>query len=73
MIIRDNGRGMSAQQCASLENGQADVNSKHHIGVRNALQRMRMYYGQNVSIHVESEIDKGTSITLNLPIQGGAA
>lgn len=73
VIIRDNGRGMSAQQCASLENGQADVNSKHHIGVRNALQRMRMYYGQNVSIHVESEIDKGTSITLNLPIQGGAA
>lgn len=71
VTISDNGRGMSAQQCVALENGQADVSSKHHIGVRNAMQRMRMYYGQNVHIHVHSEIDKGTSITLNLPIQGG--
>ena len=69
VTIRDNGRGMNAAQCQMLEESSVSQESKHHIGVRNALQRMRMYYGRNVQIHVESEVDMGTCITLELPIE----
>ena len=67
--ILDNGRGMTQEQCAALEDGTHMEGSKHHIGVRNAMQRMRMYYGQAVRIHISSALNEGTRITLYLPIE----
>ena len=67
--ICDNGRGMTAAQCAALESGGEAGDGKHHIGVKNALQRMRMYYGQQARIRVESALDEGTRITLRLPLE----
>lgn len=68
VTICDNGRGMTAAQCAALENGEEAEGGKHHIGVKNALQRMRMYYGRQVHIKVESALDEGTRIILRLPV-----
>lgn len=68
VTICDNGRGMTAAQCAALESGGEAEGGKHHIGVKNALQRMRMYYGRQVRIKVESELDEGTRIILRLPV-----
>lgn len=68
VTICDDGRGMTAAQCAALESGGEAEGGKHHIGVKNALQRMRMYYGRQVHIKVESALDEGTRIILRLPV-----
>ena len=65
--IRDNGKGMSQKQCELLLQGHSEAD-KHHIGVRNALERMHMYYGSAAKVRIESVPDEGTTIVLLLPL-----
>ena len=65
--IRDNGKGMSQKQCELLLQGHSEAD-KHHIGVRNALERMHMYYGSDAKVRIESVPDEGTTIVLLLPL-----
>jgi len=69
ITIRDNGKGMDEAQLHALttENSMPDE-TKHHLGVRNAMQRIRMYYGECASVLVSSELDRGTSIVITLPM-----
>ena len=64
--IWDNGKGMPQSQCDYLVQGSCD-DDKHHIGVRNALERMHMYYGNAAKVHIESVLREGTTIELLLP------
>lgn len=65
--IRANGKGMSQKQCELLLQGHSEAD-KHHIGVRNALERMHMYYGSAAKVRIESVPDEGTTIVLLLPL-----
>lgn len=66
--IRDNGKGMSEDQVRSLFTSN-DTEDKHHLGVRLALERIRLYYGDRASVFVSSELDVGTTIELHLPME----
>lgn len=67
VIIRDNGRGMTEQQIQTLFHAD-EFNDRHHLGVHLALERMRYYYGDSARVTVESELDVGTSIMIQLPL-----
>ena len=58
---------MSQKQCELLLQGHSEAD-KHHIGVRNALERMHMYYGSAAKVRIESVPDEGTTIVLLLPL-----
>ena len=38
------------------------------IGIQNVVTRLRMYYGEDLSVVLESEPEKGTKFTFWLPI-----
>jgi two-component system sensor histidine kinase YesM len=60
-IIEDNGIGFDV----STVN---DIDNSTHIGLYNVNKRIKLFYGDNYGISMESEIDKGSKITVHIPI-----
>lgn len=72
--IRDNGRGMSKEQIHDILTGKAKGNEKdkrsNGIGLSNVMSRLRLYYGIEEVMMIESEgSNRGTTVTLYLPLQ----
>ena len=69
MCVRDNGWGMTEDKVQSLLAGEAKAEGGHSgIGVKNVNQRIRLYYGENYGLFIESEPDEGTSVTVRIPV-----
>ncbi len=67
--ITDNGVGMSLEEIDALNislNEKYSKNSKH-IGIRNVNQRIKLIFGENYGVKVESEIGVGTVVTIIVP------
>ena len=69
ITIADNGCGIPAQKLAEIRQQLSayDPASQTHIGVANVNQRIKLYYGPEYGITVESEDGRGTQVTLHLP------
>lgn len=66
--IRDNGKGMSPDITEQINKGTLpESGEKNHIGIKNAVGRIKMYYGENASIKVESQEGKYTKIIIIIP------
>ena len=68
--ISDNGLGMTREQVEGLLKEQtAHVSSKRGsgIGVKNVNERIRLYFGEQYGLSIESEPDEGTTIRIHLP------
>ncbi|TCL61501.1 histidine kinase/DNA gyrase B/HSP90-like ATPase [Hydrogenispora ethanolica] len=66
--ISDDGKGMTEAQLATI------TAQKNHgdpvqrgIGIANVHHRIKYYYGSPYGVKIESEIDKGTKVTIMLP------
>ncbi len=75
--VEDNGIGMSEEVISGLVN--AGINNESNnvlaskgtsIGLKNVLGRLKLYYGEDFSFHIESEKNKGTKITLCIKFRG---
>ncbi len=72
--IEDNGKGIDSEKLeqllSSLYTGAESTLSKTaHIGVANVYSRLKMYFGDDFSFNIESEIDCGTIVTLDIPLE----
>lgn len=71
-IIEDDGVGMTEEQLAQVMNKE----SKSGVGMSNVDERIRLYFGEDYGIQIESEMDEGTRVTIRIPQQrvgeGGA-
>ncbi len=69
--VEDNGLGMTREMADELLNGSASVpaSSSHGsgIGVRNVNERIRLYFGEQYGLAIESEPDEGTKVLIRLP------
>ena len=67
--VQDNGLGMTEEQVDSLLTEHAHVSSKRGsgIGVKNVNERIRLYFGNEYGLRIESEPDEGTIIHIHLP------
>lgn len=67
--VQDNGVGMDAAKVNEiLEKNDINLVEKgSSIGLNNINARMKMLYGREYGIHVESEVGKGTRIYLKIP------
>lgn len=61
LSIQDNGVGMTAQQLFLLNDDTLDGEA-HHIGLSNAKQRLRLHFGEEARLWVESQIGIGTTV-----------
>lgn len=67
--ISDNGLGMTKEQVDSLfgENSHVASGRGSGIGVKNVNERIRLYFGEEYGLTIQSEPDEGTTILIHLP------
>ena len=67
--IEDNGPGMTQEQVDELARGtlKSGRGKGSGIGFHNVQERIRLYFGQNYGMEVESEPDEGTRIRIHIP------
>lgn len=68
-LISDNGLGMTAEQAAGLLGERHHVSSRRGsgIGVKNVNERIRLYFGEDYGLQIQSEPDEGTRVSIHLP------
>ena len=73
IAITDNGLGMTQDVVESLlttgpESNRRDSTKKGSgIGLKNVQERIRLYFGPQYGVSIQSEPDEGTTVTLHLP------
>ena len=70
VIIADDGVGIRPELLeelkANLDQGQ---NQTDHIGIYNVHKRIRLVYGSGYGVGIDSEMEKGTVVTLRVPCE----
>jgi sensor histidine kinase YesM len=67
--ISDNGSGMTdevRQSLLRMESG-AFTEQSTGLGTKNVFKRLQLFYGVNELIDIESELGKGTKVTIRIP------
>ena len=62
LTVEDNGVGIEPELLSSI----LEFKTKGY-GVRNVNQRVQLYYGEEYCLRIESEVEKGTRCTINIP------
>ena len=70
-VIKDDGAGMSEKDVASLNKASKEApeanDSGSHYGIVNISERISTFFGPQYHLHFESELGKGTIVTLVIP------
>ncbi len=70
ITVRDNGVGMDEQTLKEVQDRMINhPNDARSIGLYNINQRIKLFYGEEYSLSIESELDKGTTAILTLPLK----
>ncbi|ANE47094.1 hypothetical protein SY83_13415 [Paenibacillus swuensis] len=68
LIISDDGEGISADKLEQLRMYLNRPDIDENIGLKNVAERVRLLYGSEASMDIQSEPGQGTQITLILPL-----
>ncbi|WP_413375817.1 cache domain-containing sensor histidine kinase [Alkalihalobacillus sp. 1P02AB] len=83
VIVQDDGLGIDESRLKLLQDhlnlNKQNIVSKYlrddekmfGIGLKNIYERMRLIYGDQLSMKIESKSNRGTVVTFRLPIKGG--
>ncbi len=67
--IKDNGVGMTEETLEKLLDKEQEIKTKGSgVGVKNVNERIKLYYGQDYGMKVESRLEEGTTITIKIPL-----
>lgn len=67
-IVSDDGVGIPHEQLENIRTSLDDENDTvHGIGLKNIHRRIRLYYGDNYGIVINSSPGRGTSVTVRIP------
>ena len=65
ITVGDNGLGMTKEQCETIL--KKDRSDSKGIGVKNVNDRLKIYFGDEYGISIESELDVGTTVKIKIP------
>lgn len=66
--VSDNGQGMEKQYLEDLRTSLNDENNtRYGIGLKNIHRRIRLYYGEDYGLLINSAPGKGTAVTVRIP------
>lgn len=65
--VKDKGLGMSDEKLKSLINDLSQSKGSSSIGLKNVNERIKLHFGREFGINVESEQEMGTAVKLLLP------
>lgn len=63
--IEDNGVGMTLEQCEEILH--EDASDRVGIGIKNVNDRIKIYFGEEYGLTIQSELDEGTRVTISMP------
>ena len=68
LMISDDGNGIHSDYADRInENRFDDLPEGKHIGIRNSINRLKHYYGEEASVNVETADGEGTTFTIRIP------
>ncbi|MGO4108077.1 cache domain-containing sensor histidine kinase [Paenibacillus sp. YAF4_2] len=67
LIVEDDGNGMSQETLHNLFNGEGL--QRVGYGIRNVHERIRLYYGKDFGVDIESEPGEGTRVHIRIPAE----
>lgn len=65
-LVEDNGVGMTREQCDSILH-QEVKGQTGGIGIKNVNDRVKIYFGDQYGMTIESELDEGTKVSIRMP------
>lgn len=67
--LSDNGSGMSEEERLALLRLEAGTEKKQStgLGTKNVFKRLQLFYGKDDLVDIESELGKGTTVTIRIP------
>lgn len=69
ITIKDNGSGIDIDRLNEIETSlEKDIHKNSSIGLMNINNRLKLKFGDSYGINIKSEINKGTTVEINLPI-----
>lgn len=75
-VVSDDGAGMCEEQLTKLNSAISDTllpsemkDEKRSIGIVNIKQRLKLCYSSNYSFKIESRLQKGTKVTIQIPVE----
>ncbi|MBC7959691.1 MAG: sensor histidine kinase, partial [Vallitaleaceae bacterium] len=74
--VKDNGRGMSSEELLALRDSLKDEilhaeisdNNRRSIGIKNVNSRIKLYFGEQYGLFIESEFGVGTCVIIKIPV-----
>ena len=67
-IVQDNGFGMRQSKIDELYERMRNKEVTNSVGIKNVYQRLKLYYGPQADIMIESELDEYTRFIIKTPI-----
>lgn len=67
IVVSDNGSGMSRERLEEVRKRLETAEPEKGIGLSNIYQRLKLHYGNELLFSIESELDVGTKIVINVP------
>ncbi|WP_462409137.1 cache domain-containing sensor histidine kinase [Neobacillus sp. Marseille-QA0830] len=68
LIVEDNGPGMEPAYLEKLRHGQIKTRGQG-VGISNINERIKLAYGEDYGIKIESVPNQGTKVMINLPVR----
>ena len=69
MEVKDNGIGISQERINEIfEEKENSEKKRTSVGIINIHKRLKLLYGEECGIHIESEVADGTTVWFRIPI-----
>ncbi|MCS7464790.1 sensor histidine kinase [Paenibacillus doosanensis] len=72
LSVEDNGAGMTPERLREVQEWLADTSPEpwsKRIGIKNVHERIRLQYGHEYGLVIQSELNKGTKVQVILPVK----
>lgn len=69
LTVEDDGVGMSEEAISSLLSDQCAAAQKTSFGLRGTIERLKIFYGINDPVSIESEKYGGTKVIIRIPVE----
>ncbi|UUZ92827.1 sensor histidine kinase [Paenibacillus sp. P25] len=66
--VQDNGLGIPEEKLHTPLTGASEPGEGSGVGIRNVHERIRLYYGEEYGLEVQSELEVGTTVSIRIPL-----
>ncbi|MDX1358738.1 MAG: sensor histidine kinase [Clostridia bacterium] len=66
-LVSDNGYGIEMEKLSAIMEGETKSKHSTGVGIKNVNERIKLYYGDEYGISIESEPEEGTNVYIRIP------